>query len=431
MIQGFSGGLLNRELIYNLDLPSFQRDFASLKTLDHGTGPAITFTRASGATYFDANGELQTAAEDEPRFDHSQDGAARSLGLLIEEQRTNSIRNSQAGGAVVGAPGTLPTNWVIAIQTGLSQEIVATGTVNGMTYIDIRISGTAANTNANAIATESATGVAALQDQTWTISTSVALVGGTLTNVANVGIGFVERDAGAVALVSGVLTGFTPTATLTRYVGTRALTNAATAFYQPTVRFAAQDTVTPIDLTLRIAAPQLELGAFPTSYIPTTTAAATRSVDVAVVESPNFAGSYNNEESTLLGEYIFGNSVPSIRMLQLDNGTNAERLCLALTSSSTPQNFAQTGGGTTLSSTPATGEITVGAIYKTGAAFAANNMIAASNGTLGILDSSGAMPAGPLGQLTVSGTTARGHWIRKIAYYPKRLTNALLEQLTT
>jgi hypothetical protein len=431
MIQGFSGGLLNRELIYNLDLPSFQRDFASLKTLDHGTGPAITFTRASGATYFDANGELQTAAEDEPRFDHSQDGAARSLGLLIEEQRTNSIRNSQAGGAVVGAPGTLPTNWVIAIQTGLSQEIVATGTVNGMTYIDIRISGTAANTNANAIATESATGVAALQDQTWTISTSVALVGGTLTNVANVGIGFVERDAGAVALVSGVLTGFTPTATLTRYVGTRALTNAATAFYQPTVRFAAQDTVTPIDLTLRIAAPQLELGAFPTSYIPTTTAAATRSVDVAVVESPNFAGSYNNEESTLLGEYIFGNSVPSIRMLQLDNGTNAERLCLALTSSSTPQNFGQTGGSSTLISSPDTGEITVGAVYKTGAAFAANNMIAASNGTLGILDSSGAMPAGPLGQLTVSGTTARGHWIRKVAYYPKRLTNALLEQLTT
>jgi hypothetical protein len=154
-------------------------------------------------------------------------------------------------------------------------------------------------------------------------------------------------------------------------------------------------------------------------------------VDVAVVESPNFAGSYNNEESTLLGEYIFGNSVPSIRMLQLDNGTNAERLCLALTSSSTPQNFGQTGGSSTLISSPDTGEITVGAVYKTGAAFAANNMIAASNGTLGILDSSGAMPAGPLGQLTVSGTTARGHWIRKVAYYPKRLTNALLEQLTT
>jgi hypothetical protein len=70
MIQGFSGGLLNRELIYNLDLPSFQRDFASLKTLDHGTGPAITFTRASGATYFDADGVLQTAANDVARFDH-------------------------------------------------------------------------------------------------------------------------------------------------------------------------------------------------------------------------------------------------------------------------------------------------------------------------------------------------------------------------
>jgi hypothetical protein len=118
-------------------------------------------------------------------------------------------------------------------------------------------------------------------------------------------------------------------------------------------------------------------------------------------------------------------------MLQIDDGTNSERLCLALTSSSTPQNFGQTGGVTVLSSNPATGAITVGATYKTAAAFAADNMIAASNGTLGPLDSSGAMPVGPLGRMSVSGNTARGHWIRKVAYWPKRLTDTLLEQLTT
>jgi hypothetical protein len=427
MIQGFSGGLLNRELIYNLDLPSFQRDFASLKTLDHGTGPAITFTRASGATYFDANGELQTAAEDEPRFDHSQDGAARSLGLLIEEQRTNSIRNSQAGGAVVGAPGTLPTNWVIAIQTGLSQEIVATGTVNGMTYIDIRISGTAANTNANAIATESATGVAALQDQTWTISTSVALVGGTLTNVANVGIGFVERDAGAVALVSGVLTGFTPTATLTRYVGTRALTNAATAFYQPTVRFAAQDTVTPIDLTLRIAAPQLEQGAFPTSYIPTTSAAATRSADSAIVTP--ISSFYNQSEGTLFAEFSRPQVSKFSSFLHFDDTTGSEMVALETgVASPSTQRFQVIDGNSAQAQMGNYTSATANTVYRMAGAYAVNDFAVSQNGSAAATDTGGTLPT--ITRMAFS-VTPSATYIRKVAYYPKRLTNALLEQLTT
>jgi len=51
--------------------PTFSRDFAGLKTLDHGVGPAITFTRGSDATYFNAAGTLTTATTNEPRFDHS------------------------------------------------------------------------------------------------------------------------------------------------------------------------------------------------------------------------------------------------------------------------------------------------------------------------------------------------------------------------
>ena len=413
---------------------SLYRDFATLKNLnDHGTGPAITFTRASGATYFDANGELQTAAEDEPRFDHSQDGAARSLGLLIEEARTNSLRNSQAGGSTVGthtggsgAGGVLPTNWIWTA-AGLDLDVVGTGTEDGLSYIDIRFYGTT-NSSSAALGYEAQSQIVAENGQTWSASHYVRTVAGDLTNITQVATQI--RQNNSSTQVAGTSTAFTPTASYQRATATTTIADATVDRVVERLIFTFSSGVA-IDLTLRIAAPQLELGAFPTSYIPTTTAAATRSVDVAVVESPNFAGSSNNEESTLLGEYIFGNSVPSIRMLQLDNGANDERLCLALTSSSTPQNFGQTGGSTTLASSPDTGEITVGDVYKTGAAFAANNMIAASNGTLGILDSSGAMPAGPLGRLTVSGTTARGHWIRKIAYYPKRLTNALLEQLTT
>ena len=68
--------------------------------LDFTTGvmpPGVTFTRTSVATYFDANGVIQTAAANAPRFDY--DPVALTLrGLLIEEARTNLLLNSASLG---------------------------------------------------------------------------------------------------------------------------------------------------------------------------------------------------------------------------------------------------------------------------------------------------------------------------------------------
>jgi hypothetical protein len=70
-------------------------------------------------------------------------------------------------------------------------------------------------------------------------------------------------------------------------------------------------------------------------------------------------------------------------------------------------------------------------------AYAANSFQAAQNGTLGAEDTAGALPA--VSQMTIGsgkyGTdslfkTLNGH-IRKIAYWPRRLSNTLLQQLTT
>ena len=74
-------------LIINTDTvtvrPTLDLNFARDKRLDS----KITFTRNSVGTYVDANGLIQTAVNNIPRFDHDP-VTGESLGLLIEESRT-------------------------------------------------------------------------------------------------------------------------------------------------------------------------------------------------------------------------------------------------------------------------------------------------------------------------------------------------------
>ena len=72
--------------------PSLFLDFANKKSLtDRISGNnLITFTRTSTGTYVGADGLIKTAATDEPRFDHNP-VTGESLGLLIEEQRSKIV----------------------------------------------------------------------------------------------------------------------------------------------------------------------------------------------------------------------------------------------------------------------------------------------------------------------------------------------------
>jgi hypothetical protein len=408
--------------------PSFSRDFAGLKTLDHGVGPAITFTRASNATFFDANGTLQTAANDTPRFDHDPATGA-SRGLLIEESRTNGLRNSQAGGAIVGAPGTLPTNWGTVGITGgadVSREIVATGTEAGMSYVDLRLYGTASTSMF--VGFDTTTGIVAADGQTWTGSVYVKLVAGSMANIGSVRVQVRANDVSGSVLQSGSTT-FTPSASLARYSHTLVFNNASIARARSGLAFF--DASGAIDITLRIAAPQLEQGAFPTSYIPTTTAAATRAADSAVVTP--ISSFYNQAEGTLFAEYITG--AVNRGIVEFNVNSITDRVGIVNGSTGIPNGRSNVASAVeaaiAIGSIPSAGEI-VRFIF----AAATDNFQAARNGTLGTADTLGAMPAnlthariGDIG----SGSSANhicGH-IRKIAYWPKRLSDTLLQQLTT
>jgi hypothetical protein len=97
--------------------PAIDYDFAGTKTLQ----AAVTFTRADAATcasYWDSAGAMQTAAANVARFDHHP-VSGESLGLLIEESRTNLLLNS----------ATLSTQSVTTSATAYTLSFYGTGTV--------------------------------------------------------------------------------------------------------------------------------------------------------------------------------------------------------------------------------------------------------------------------------------------------------------
>jgi len=175
---------------------------------------------------------------------------------------------------------------------------------------------------------------------------------------------------------------------------------------------------------------QLELGAFPTSYIPTTSATATRAADVASMTGSNFSGWYSQSEGTMLLDYsTFANVIGSVsRVFYISDGTlnNSHDVFGTLetravcTKAGVSQ--ADTLGVVTNSSTR--GRI----VYS----YAENNWAYVVKGGVATVDNSVSIPS--VTQLNIfdrhdAVRKNSGH-IRKLAYYPKKLSNTELQELT-
>jgi hypothetical protein len=195
-------------------------------------------------------------------------------------------------GAVTGTPGTLPTNWE-TINGGLTRQVVATGTENGVDYIDIKLSGTASATSAT-ISPESSIQIVAAQNQVWTNSSYLKIIAAPLPPVSY-SLGFREGLA-AGSFVAFGSTAVTPTTTLARLQATRTLTGATTERVQPQLSIGLVSGST-YDFTIRIGWPQIEQGSVATSPIRTTAAAATRNADV--ISKTGVSGFIGQTEGTL------------------------------------------------------------------------------------------------------------------------------------
>ncbi len=417
-----SRAFLGNQKIYDqLDYPTLDLNFALTKTLD----PRITFTRASSGTFFDSNGVIQTAPVNTPRFDHNP-LTRESLGLLIEEQRTNSIRNNTMVGAVAGTPGTLPTNWFTYTSlTGLTHQIVGTGIENGITYIDYKLSGTASGVGSYNLFLEALGQIVATPSQVWTSSGYFKLVTGSLTNIVNIACGSQSRTA-AGGFIAQYSTSFTADSTLKRSSNTTPALPATTERVVPVIIINVS-AAAAIDLTLRIGLPQLELGAFATSVIPTTTAAATRSADVASITGTNFSSWYNQTQGTFFADAT-SNATSGARQIltaQIAGGYDRHQVTVYSTvAAMVNAGVVQATIGTNLTS-----------LMKGAYAYATNDFAVSVSGAAVVTDTSGTVPTtltyATFGKFDFGGGESINGYIRRITYFNRRLANSELQLLSS
>ena len=369
-----------------------------------------------------------------PRFDHNP-VTGESLGLLIEESRTNSIRNNTMVGAVAGTPGTLPTNWQKAENAGLVFSVVGIGSEAGINYIDVRLAGTATATTTSSIQFEQNTSISAGPGQTWTFSSYVTIVGGWTSGLSLIRAGWEERSTTFLATQLGIVSPSTSgILAASKFIFSGTNGNASTTAIKPSIIFTPISGAA-IDITLRIGMPQLEQGAFATSVIPTTGTAATRSADVASISDgpsgSNFSGWYRQDEGTMFSKAIVGNVSNSPVIADINDGSTANRISMGSNTGRNGQMFFATAtvsqGATNTANTLALGESFALALsYKTD-----DCALCLSGGSVA-LDSTVTLPSVSvitLGFRQTANQFVNGH-LSRLTFWPRRLANNVLQTIT-
>ena len=381
--------------------------FALQKTLD----PRVTFTRASTGTYVGSDGAIKTATTNEARFDHNPT-TGESLGLLVEEARTNLLSASEE---MVTAP------WGLATATGVANNGIAP---DGTTTADKIIS-----TGGGCF--RAGVGVANATAYTYSVFLKYVTGTGVITQV-----GF-ERF-GSTPLLGSISVNLL-TGTITNNgapVTSSSITRYSNNWYRVSVTATSTDvTTTVVNYTgtsgneFLVWGAQLEAGAFPTSYIPTTSATATRAADVATITGSNFSSWYNQTEGTVFADVT---ARPDGLVCNFDDGSfNNRKPQIAIGAGASCDVAYVTAGSTVASFSQAS---TSNQRNLIATAYATDNYGFTSNGATPIQDSLGAVPSTVTtlrfgrfhnGIVPLYGT------IKRLTYWPVRLSNTTLQAITT
>ena len=417
--------------------PSLNLNFARSKTLD----PRITFSRTSTATRVNEQGLIEVVGADTPRFDHSYDpvsGTVRSLGLLIEEQRENLLRYSEEADNpawnIFNSSIIVDPNSTTSPDGNQTADKVQEAAIEGGHSIEF-------------------TGFAFQQDITYTVSffakaaerTRFRIVWPTMfTNR----IAFVDIDTSTYGVISdgGTITNIYPFGNgWFRIVSTSTCTTTTTG---SRVSITLVDTGTNVNYTgdgtsgIYIWGAQLEVGAFPTSYIPTSGSTATRTTDNVSMVGHNFSGWYNQSEGTVYADTrMVGVQTGRYDRLWAITNSNLNfegislyvsgiigstyRSSITITNSATEQ-----VGGALVETALTTPQL------KSAFAFKQNNCASSYNGQQRFVDNIvdlSTFTTPPDRLLIGQPQRFQGYscmTVSQLTYYPRRLTNTQLQNLT-
>jgi len=243
----------------------------------------IDFTRSSTGTYLGSDGLIRTADTNEPRLEY--DASGQPLGLLIEEQRTNLLSYSEAFD---------DSYWVKSgITTSPNGAVPPDGSGNAISLLAIGTSGAYVSRSslgsAGAGYTVSVFAKAGTHDIIRITNQSSGTSGGwfDLTN----GTTLSSNGANNVSQIEYVGNGWYR---CSRYFDSWVNSNNAVLFG---VSASDGSTQSVSGHTVSLWGAQLELGSFPTSYIPTSGSTVTRNADIPSLPIERF--SYNDTQGTL------------------------------------------------------------------------------------------------------------------------------------
>jgi hypothetical protein len=272
--------------------PTLDLNFSRTKTLD----PRITFTRSSGGSYVGSDGLIKYAGVNQPRFDHDP-VTGESLGLLVEENRTNLLTNTETFGG------------------GWTKTNTSSITTNAITSPDGNLTAAKFNYNFADLGILRRT-VGYTPSTTYTVSAFLKAA-----EIKYVIFLILDNQLGGISsmrinLVTGeFLDG------VKNLPSTRTLTYYGNGWYRAAITFTTtinpdpnsyfdfrpSDVWPPRNIGSQINNPfqgqgfyiwgaQLEVGISPTSYIPTTTASRSRASEVALITGNNFLDIFNENE---------------------------------------------------------------------------------------------------------------------------------------
>jgi hypothetical protein len=379
-------------------LPKLALDFTTA-SLD----ARVTFARSGNtATVVNSSGVIAAINADLPRFDHDPVSLA-CQGLLIEESRTNIVLQSAfASGWTFNAAGSFGVTTRTAPDNSTAQVLTdSSTTLSGQVFQSIAlVSGTV-----------------------YTFSVYVKAVArsiGLIQSFTQVGsFTFDLTGSGSVGTPSGVFTNPTIKAVGNDWFRiTGVLT--ATATGNNNLGLSTNSNIYTGN-AWAVWAAQLEVGAFATSYIPTTTTALTRNADVATMTGTNFSDWYSAGVGGVVARVLPSTVLGTRPALQFDDATANE--VITLRGDTTNPELVIVDGGSPQAQIDA-GTIAANTAYNLGAAWDTNNCAAAVNGGAAVTDNTATIPTVTQARLGSDSTNYLNGHLQTLRYWPQRIINA-------